>query len=102
MNTLIHNVIGSSKISKQPPFPYTSWLRYWEAYANSKIEQNKAYNCPGCGALTTRTHFDGCHVQKVGLVDRKWYIIPLCDRCNQRTDMFNVDGNLLIPVPSNQ
>lgn len=49
----------------------------------------------------TRKNFDGCHVQKCGLVDRKWYVMPLCDSCNHRTDMFSVDEKLLLPVPSN-
>ena len=97
----IHNVKGSSKISEKPPFPYTSWLKYWEAYANFTLEDYKSYNCPCCGSPTIRTHFDGCHVQKVSLTDRKWYVMPLCDSCNQRTDMFSVDEHLLIPVPSN-
>ena len=101
MDITIHNVKGSSKISKEPPFPFTSWLKYWEAQANFDIKEGVSYNCPGCGRTITRKNFDGCHVQKVGLVDRKWYLIPLCDSCNHRTDMFTIDGNLLVPVPSN-
>ena len=101
MSVFIHNVKGSSKISQKPPFPYDSWLQYWEGVSGIKIEPNTLYNCPGCGKAITRMNFDGCHVQKVGLVDRSWYVIPLCDSCNHRIDMFSVDENLLVPVPSN-
>ena len=101
MSVLIHNVKGSSKISQKAPYPYGSWLQYWEGVSGNRIMLNTRYNCPGCGAPTTREHFDGCHLQKVGLVDRKWYLMPLCDKCNQRTDMFSVDEKLLEPVPSN-
>lgn len=101
MSIYIHNVKGSSKISQKPPFPYTSWLDYWEHNGGSKIQENVTYKCPGCGKLITRKSFDGCHVQKLGLVDLKWYIVPLCDSCNHRTDMFSVNENLLVPVPSN-
>lgn len=101
MSVTIHNVKGSSKISKKAPYPYGSWLQYWEAKANFTIKANTSYNCPACGKAITREHFDGCHAQKVSLFDQKWYIIPLCDSCNQRKDSFSVDESLLVPVPSN-
>lgn len=101
MNVTIHNVKGSSKISPEPPSPYASWLDYWEHNGGDTIKDNVTYKCPGCGKTITRKEFDGCHVQKVGLVDHSWYIIPLCDNCNHRTDMFSVNGDLLISVPSN-
>ena len=101
MSITIHNVKGSSKISEDPPFPYSSWLKYWEAQADFEIKEGKSYICPGCGKIITRKNFDGCHVQKVSLVDQKWYVMPLCDSCNHRTDMFSIEGNLLVPVPSN-
>lgn len=101
MNVTVHNVKGSSKISQKPPFPYFSWINYWENNGGCKIETGKYYNCPACGKAVTREHFDGCHLQKVGLVDRSWYIVPLCDSCNHRTDMFSVNKDLLVPVPSN-
>ena len=101
MNVTVHNVKGSNEISKQAPFPYGSWVQYWAGVSGFEIEPDKLYNCPACGKAITREHFDGCHVQKAGIVDQKWYIIPLCDSCNHRTGMFSVDGDLLVPVPSN-
>ncbi len=97
----IHNVTGSSKVSAKPPYPYTSWLKYWEAKKGFVLDPNKWYNCPACGNAFQRKNFDGCHVQKYGSTDRKWYIIPLCDSCNQSTGILEVDETLLVPVPSN-
>ena len=101
MSITIHNVKGSSKISQKPPFPYGSWLQYWEGKTGNRIEPNTLYRCPGCGKSITRENFDGCHVQKLNVLDKKWYIVPLCDSCNHRTDAFSVNGELLFPVPSN-
>ena len=100
MKITIHNVKGSSKVSENAPFPYGSWLPYWESIKGA-LKANTPYYCPACGKAVTREHFDGCHVQKCNLLDQKWYIIPLCDSCNQRKDMFSVDEDLLVPVPSN-
>ena len=96
----IHNVKGSSKISVKPPKPYDSWLSYWEDKANCKLEANTYYKCPACGEATLRKDFDGCHVQKVNSTDQKWYIVPLCDACNQRKDQPDVD-EIFVPVADN-
>lgn len=93
----IHNVTGSSRYPK-PSTGEDSWLVYWEAHKYPII----FFQCPGCGSWLTRDHFDGCHVQKYGSEDRSWYIIPMCDSCNHKTnDIFEIDENLLVPVPSN-
>ena len=42
----------------------------------------------------------GAHVQKAYSSDQRWYIVPLCVSCNNRTDTFNVNATLE-PVPSN-
>ncbi len=99
----IKNVKGSSKISKKPPLPYTTWLDYWESKANFKLQEGVKYTCPACGKSFYRKDFDGCHVQKADdKNDISWYIIPLCSSCNQKSnDIFDVDGDLLVPVPSN-
>ncbi len=97
----IKNVKGSSKVSPKAPTGYTSWLNYWETIADCKLEQGQKYTCPACGNGFERKNFDGCHVQKVDSTDKKWYIIPLCDSCNHRTDTPDVNGDLLIDVPSN-
>lgn len=97
----IKNVIGSSKISKNIPAPYTCWRDYWAGEVGFKFEESTEYECPACGKSITKERFDGCHVQKANSTDKRWYIVPLCDRCNQRTGDFEVAGDLLVPVPSN-
>lgn len=97
----IKNVKGSSKVSPKAPSGCDSWLNYWETIVKFPLEQEKRYTCPACGKAYAREHFDGCHVQKDNSMDKKWYIIPLCDSCNHRTDTFEVKDNLLIDVPSN-
>ena len=34
----------------------------------------------------------GAHVQKASIEDRRWFIVPLCEKCNQKpsTDVFAV------------
>lgn len=96
----IKNVKGSSKVSPNPPVGYDSWLHYWEFNYGNSLKGIK-FACPACGIRFSRDRFDGCHVQKVGTTDKKWYIMPLCDSCNHRTDEPEIDGGLLIDVPSN-
>ena len=97
----IKNVKGSSKVSPNPPSGYSSWLNYWEINFGQKLHTCQKYQCPACGEYYYRRNFDGCHVQKANSTDQKWYIMPLCDRCNHRTDSPDVNGSLLIDVPSN-
>lgn len=87
----VKNVSGSSRFSA--PFGYTSWLKYWEAQTGQS-----AYFCSADGCIGT--NLVGAHVQKAYSDDKKWYIVPLCSSCNQRTDTFNVSATL-VPVPSN-
>ncbi len=88
----VKNVDGSSRFPK--PAGFDSWLDYWE-----KQTGRSATNCSAnswCGRDLV-----GAHVQKVNSTDKCYYIVPLCRSCNQRNDEFEVDTNLLVPVPSN-
>ena len=96
---LIENVKGSSKFSNTLPYPYNSWLDYWEVNANFKLNPNQPYKCAACGKSFYRSDFDGCHVQKVADITKKMYIIPPCSGCNHRNDYFFVNENLLVPAP---
>ena len=99
---LVENVTGSSKVSKEAPNPYKSWLNYWEVNANCVLNPNKHYYCPACGKLFKRENFDGCHVQKANnILDRKWYIVPLCSSCNQAVGTLDIGEIKMIPTPSN-
>ena len=98
----VENVTGSSKVSANPPYPYTSWLRYWEAIAKFTLESGEYYKCPACGKSFLRKDFDGCHVQKANnRFDRKWYIVPLCSSCNQSDDILEIGDVEIVPTPSN-
>lgn len=87
----VKNVSGSSRFPA--PAGYSSWLKYWE-----KQTGESTYFCSADGCLGT--NLVGAHVQKAYSDDKKWYIVPLCTSCNQRTDTFNV-SKTLVPVPSN-
>lgn len=58
----------------------------------------KSTFCSASGCI--KTDLVGAHVQKAYSTDQKWYIVPLCSSCNQRTDTFEV-YETLVPVPSN-
>ena len=89
--TKVKNVVGSSRFPV--PFGYSSWLDYWE-----KQTGESATSCGTCGMFAAAEV--GAHVQKADSTDKRYYITPLCRRCNQRTDEFYVNTKL-VPVPSN-
>lgn len=87
----VKNVVGSGRFPA--PNGYVSWLDYWEKMSGFEKRVCGATNC-------CNTDLVGAHVQKVNGTDKSWYITPLCRKCNQRTDTFDVHWPL-IPVPSN-
>ncbi len=95
----IKNIKGSSKVSAKPKH-FDSWLQFWEHFAGKVITRNERWICPACGKSVLGSNFDGCHVQKADFTDQKWYIAPLCDSCNHRTDEPDVNV-LLVPVADN-
>lgn len=97
---IIKNVHGSSKVSAKPKH-FTSWLRFWEHHQGQTLKEGILYTCPGCGKQFTRAHFDGCHVQKAYSQDQKWYIVPLCDSCNQAIGTLDIGNVSMISVADN-
>lgn len=95
----IKNITGSSKVSAKPKH-FNSWLQFWEHFAGKVIPRDESRICPACGKAVLGKNFDGCHVQKVNSTDQKWYIVPLCDACNQRKDQPDVD-EIFVPVADN-
>ena len=89
MITYVKNANGTSRWSK-PSTGENSWLDYWK-------KQTGEYN-PSCGSCGTKSNLVGAHVQKV-FGSSELYITPLCNSCNQRTDNFFVDTEL-VRVPS--
>ena len=89
--TYAKNASGSSRWSK-PSTGESTWLEYWENQTGKKATRCGATDCHSTGTLV------GAHVQKVS-GGNELYITPLCTGCNQRTDNFWVDTEL-VRVPS--
>jgi len=60
-----------------------TWLKHWE-----KLSGKTADECACCSQKATV----GAHVQKAESDNNKWYIVPLCKKCNGKssTEEFNV------------
>lgn len=98
MNVLVKNVNKTSDL--KPPYPYTSWVEYWEGKSSVKLNEKTKRSCfANCGATCYKADFEGAHVQKVFDITHKMYIIPLCAKCNHRTDQFYVDDEFMVPAP---
>lgn len=101
----IENIKGSSKISSRPKSPFGSWLNYWEFHYNNclSLKYKEIFTCPSCNQITKREDMCGCHViKKDNSNDNNWYIVPMCNKCNQKEGIFEIDNNTtFIPVPSN-
>lgn len=76
---LVKNINGTSRFSA--PSGYSSWLAYWEAQTRRKSRYCKAGTCWNQATV-------GAHVMKVDSCDKHYYIVPLCNSCNGRTDSF--------------
>lgn len=105
----IRNVVGSSKVSPNPPSGFKGWIGYWEtvyrAAHNFSSPIRPSYDCPFCDTTKPTSDIEGGHVQKVDGEDRHWYIFPICSSCNKDNDkeaqIEYEQLDLLIPVPSN-
>lgn len=66
-----------------------SWLKHWRNYNFAR--QNIPGICPACGQSQVEV---GAHVQKYASTDTKWYIVPLCRSCNNKSSNMILDiGN---------
>jgi len=52
-----------------------SWLAHWEKFSSKTAGKCVVLNCNNLVEV-------GAHVQKHSLVDKDWYIIPICKSCN--------------------
>ena len=69
------------------------WLDYWE-----KATEQKAGNCHRIDCLngSNEPATDGAHVQLDTANDDRWWIVPLCHKCNcQFGAHFSVRGPLV-------
>lgn len=87
----VKNLNGTSKEKYSKPKGYSSWLEYWEAESIFSISNKCA--CDGCSNEAKV----GAHVIKTN-EDNKWYVVPLCYKCNKKSEAFKVDENLLVRV----
>ncbi|MDE7413936.1 MAG: hypothetical protein K2N05_09155 [Muribaculaceae bacterium] len=100
MNIFTKNINGSSSISPKPKAGNGScWREFWEKRTGHIINPFALYICPGCGDNVYGKDVFGCHVKKIGCQDDSWYIVPMCQKCNNKHDqVFYIDENLLTPV----
>lgn len=72
------------------------WIKYWEDATNLKAGSCHRLDCLN-GPFTTAT--DGAHVQLDDPNDDRWWIVPLCHKCNcQFGAHFTVRGPLVSVV----
>lgn len=83
----IKNANGTSRRSK-PSTNEKTWLEFWEHETGKKATRCGAADNHSTGTLV------GAHVKKVFGGD-DLYVTPLCSRCNQRSDNFWVDTELV-------
>ncbi len=85
----VHNLKGT--VDNNVPVGYSSWKEFWE--------KKKGRNFSTCSCCNQRAEV-GAHVQKDSIMDRKWYIVPLCTSCNvsKKDKTFSVRENDLQPV----
>ena len=88
---IVKNVSGSSQWPK-PSTGESSWLEYWENQVG-----HSASHCGRCGDAN-HDYLVGAHVQRV-FGGNEMYITPLCRSCNQQTESFWVDTEL-VRVPN--
>ena len=75
------------------------WLDYWEKATGLKAGNCHRVDCLN-GANTPAT--DGAHVQLDDPNDRRWWIVPLCHKCNcQFGEHFSVRGPLVSATDPN-
>ena len=68
-----------------------SWLEHWKKFSGESIPTF----CPVTDC--TEKPQVGAHVQKGGLLDRNWYIIPLCQKHNKETgESLTVDDSITL------
>jgi hypothetical protein len=65
-----------------------NWLRHWENFAHQTARYCSASDCSGFAQY-------GGHVVKVGTIDQRHFIIPLCPSCNAREGAFETAATLV-------
>lgn len=88
----VKNIKGTSDRTPPPPYQNLSWKDF---YAVKRGREYIFCACKDCMNLVEV----GAHVIKADVgTDDKWYIVPLCKTCNNRTDIFEVDSDDLVSI----
>lgn len=73
-----------------------SWLDHWKAFSGQSVPTY----CPV--EACTQKPTVGAHVQKDGSSDRRWYIVPLCTKCNgKKSESVTLSSTSVKFVPAN-
>lgn len=90
MATKVKNLNGTG--DRKAPSPYIGWLDYWKDRTNISRPLCSNVKCYNHAAV-------GAHVKKADSYDGKWYITPLCEKCNKKpsSEEFYVSDNI-VPV----
>ena len=93
-NVNVKNIHGTSKERYANSYPkeYNSWIDYWDDKCSYSL-----HKCACCGG---RKEVGGHVIKEKCENDRKWYIVPLCNKCNASSNekYFEVDEGYLVPV----
>lgn len=76
----VRNVNGTSRLD----CACGSWLEHWKKFSGATLPQW----C--CEKNCTNKPTLGAHIQKDSATDKTWYIVPLCDLHNKRTDILEL------------
>lgn len=71
-----------------------SWLEHWKKFSGRALP-------PYCAVSTCASRpEDGAHVQRDSVLDRHWYIVPLCRRHNleKGRSLEITTGTVLVPA----
>lgn len=96
---MIYNVHNLKEGSRPVPNGYSSWLDYWKkATGNTGLIICHRIDCLNGGSFAE----DGAHVQLDTPSNNKWYVSPLCHKCNcQYGAHFKVNGPLVSITDAN-
>lgn len=91
----IRNIKGTGENYPNPSCNCSSWLDHWETNKNLT-----AGYCRCCKVKIDHNSLVGGHVKKVDSIDNSYYIVPLCNSCNNynNTDAFYVNEEDLVSV----
>lgn len=87
----VRNINGTG--DNLPPRGYSSWLDYC---TRNFILPEVSIPCSNF-ACDNQAEVGG-HVKLVDSNDRRWFITPLCKKCNAKSDSYYVDESKLEPV----